>query len=84
MAHLSILVNLLIRSAFLGVLLMVGWNYGITAFFTQAPQVGLIESMLVLFVLQAHAVYIMRPIHTQMFPIYLPAESYTNKNEKPE
>lgn len=80
MALLSMFINIFIRSAILGLVLMAGWNYGITKFFTLAPQVGLLEAFSVLFSFQTLSIFLMRPLRTEMVPIYLPADHFTNND----
>ncbi len=79
----TIFINIFVRAALLGVVLMTGWNYGVVKFFTEAPQVGLIESFAVLFAFQTLAVFVLRPMRTETVPIYIPlkAEHFPKDDE---
>lgn len=75
MTFIMILASIFIRAALLGTLLMGAWNFGVTKFFTEAPQVGLLESFYVLFAYQALSLFLARPINREFVPIYLPMDS---------
>lgn len=75
MQVLQVFIQIFIRAALLGIVLMGGWDYGVIKFFPLAPKVGLLECFAVLFAVQTLAVFLLRPMKTELVPIYIPLKS---------
>ena len=78
---LTILLNILVRSAFLGAVLYGGWNFGVTKFFTEAPLVTLWDGIVVMAALQSLLLFTLRPVHKELVPIYIPHDEDGNKEQ---
>ena len=83
MQLLSIILNLLLRAILLGPVLWAGWNYGVVNFFPEAPLVDWLSAMIFLGALQTLLVFLIRPVHRELLPVYIPTDGQVSRNPEP-